>query len=86
MVFDFSSFYFYFYRDFYLFRNNWINFCNLNENTRNKIAERAKETKIEGLFPEEFPEIELSQKDEDEIEEKKVEKKVEIVPGYIIYI
>ena len=63
-----------------------LNFCNLNENTRISISERAKETKIEGLFSEEFLDVELSEKDEDEREEKRGEKKVEIVPGYIIYI
>ena len=69
-----------------------LNFCNLNKNTRNKIIERANETKIEGenkierLFSEESIEIELSQNDSNEREGKKKEKKYEIVPGYLIYI
>ena len=63
-----------------------LNFCNLNENTRIRIAERAKETKIERLFSEEFLEIELTKNDEEKTEEKKEEKKIEIAPGYFIYI
>ena len=55
-----------------------LNFCKLNENTRINISERAKETKIEGLFSEEFLEVELSQKDEDEREEKKGKKKLKL--------
>ena len=55
-----------------------LNFCKLKENTRISISERAKETKIEGLFSEEFLEVELSQKDEDEREEKKGKKKLKL--------
>ena len=62
-----------------------LNFCNLNENTRITISERARET-TEGIMPEEFLEIELPKKDEEESEEKKEEKRIEIAPGYFIYI
>ena len=62
-----------------------LNICNLNENTRIRIAERARENEMEKLNSK----IELSEKDEeeDEYEEgKKEEKKIEIVPGYLIDI
>ena len=62
-----------------------LNFCNLNKNTRRKIAERARESKIERLFSEEFPEIELSKKIDNKQEENN-EKGIEIAPGYIIHI
>ena len=66
-----------------------LNFCNLNKNIRNRIAERAKETETEKPYTEKGPEIELIEKkeEEDEYEEgKKEEKKIEIVPGYLIDI
>ena len=62
-----------------------LNFCDLNKNTRIKIAERAREPKIERIFSEEFPEIELYQKIYNEQEENN-EKTIEIAPGYIIHI
>ena len=60
-----------------------LNFCDLNKNTRNRIAERAKEKEIDELYLE----MELPKKDEDEDgEEKNDKQKVEVVPGYLIDI
>ena len=60
-----------------------LNFCDLNKNTRNRIADRAKEKEVENLYLE----MEFPKKDEDEDgEEKNDKQKVEVVPGYLIDI
>ena len=65
-----------------------LKFCDLNKNTRIKIAERAKETDIENRLSEISSELELLGKDEDEYKRKKEKdkEKIEIAPGYLIEI